>query len=99
MATEIPLEQKTRIVKALEDAGARLPCPRCANQGWVLMDGYFNQPVQTALSGLVIGGPSVPSVVVICNQCGYLSQHALGVLGLLPAAPAEAAESTEEAAG
>jgi len=33
---------------------------------------------------MVIGGPSVPSVVTACNRCGYLSQHTLGTLGLLP---------------
>lgn len=81
---EITPEQKRRIVEALEKAGARLPCPRCANNNFTLLDGYFNQPVQAELSGLVLGGPSVPSVVVVCTRCGYLSQHALGALGLLP---------------
>lgn len=77
-------EKKQEIVKALEERGAKLPCPRCGNQSFTLIDGYINQTIQTGLTGMVIGGPSVPSVVVVCNRCGYLSQHALGVLGLLP---------------
>ena len=81
---ELGPDQKKRIVEALERVGARLPCPRCDAATFTLLDGYFNQPVQTQLGGLVLGGPSVPSVVVVCNKCGYLSQHALGVLGLLP---------------
>ena len=81
---ELPQEQKQRIIKALKDRGAKLPCPRCGNDSFTLLNGYFNQTIQTELKGMVIGGPSIPSVVVACNRCGYLSQHALGVLGLLP---------------
>lgn len=81
---EISAEQKQRIIDALDKAGARLPCPRCGNNNFTLLDGYFNQPVQTELGGLVLGGPSVPSVVVVCSRCGFLSQHALGALKLLP---------------
>lgn len=77
-------EYKKKIVQALTSKGATQPCPRCRNQSFTLVDGYFNQPIQTELGGLIIGGPSIPSIVVVCTQCGYMSQHALGVLGLLP---------------
>ena len=76
-------EKKQKIIMALENRGATRPCPRCGNNSFTLLDGYFNQTIQTELKGLVIGGPSVPSVVVACNRCGLLNQHALGVLGLL----------------
>jgi len=77
-------EQKQKIIKALEERGAMLPCPRCGNNNFTLLDGYFNQTIQATFKGsMVIGGPSVPSVVTACNRCGYLSQHALGTLGLL----------------
>jgi len=81
---ELSKEEKERILQALEDRGVKLPCPRCGNSSFTLLDGYFNQTIQTDLKGTVIGGPSVPSVVAICDRCGYLSQHALGALGLLP---------------
>lgn len=81
---ELSKEQKERIIKALEERMAKLPCPRCGNQHFTLLDGYFNQTIQTELKGIVLGGPSVPSAVVACSRCGYLSQHALGALGLLP---------------
>lgn len=89
---ELSKEQKQRIIEELDKAGARLPCPRCANGNFTLLDGYFNQTVQTELGGLVLGGPSVPSVVVVCTRCGYMSQHALGVLKLLPKPSAEEAK-------
>ncbi|MEI6135493.1 MAG: hypothetical protein WCP72_11005 [Desulfomonile sp.] len=80
---EISDGEKQKIVAALEQRDAKKPCPRCGNQNFSLLGGYFNQPIQTQLSGLVIGGPSVPSVVVICSNCGFMAQHALGALGLL----------------
>ena len=81
---QIPEERKKEIVKALEERGAKLPCPRCANQSFTLLEGYFNQPIQFDLKGMVIGGPTIPSIVIACSRCGFLSQHALGALGLLP---------------
>jgi ribosomal protein L37E len=72
------------IIKALESAGVKLPCPRCGNDSFTLLNGYFNHTIQNDPKGMVLGGPSLPSVVVACDRCGYLSQHALGILGLLP---------------
>lgn len=77
-------EQKQRIIKALEEHGAVLPCPRCGNNSFTLLDGYVNQPVQAELKDVVIGGPSIPTIVVACDRCGFLIHHALGKLGLLP---------------
>jgi ribosomal protein S27AE len=91
----IPESEKTRIIAALEKAQAKAPCPRCGNLTFTLLEGYFNQPIQFELSGYSLGGPSVPSVVVACNRCGFLSQHALGPLGLLPA---EASAAPQEVA-
>lgn len=77
-------EEKDRALKALEEKSAKLPCPRCGNAKFFLADGYFNQSIQENLEGITIGGPSIPSVGVVCAQCGFISHHALGVLGLLP---------------
>ena len=82
--TQLSEEQKRQIANELEKRGATLPCPRCGNRSFILLDGYFIQPVSTEIGALVLGGPTVPTVVTGCTNCGYLSQHALGVLGLLP---------------
>ena len=76
--------QKDEIIKALTERGASLPCPRCGNNAFTLLDGYFNQVIQEEPKGIVLGGRTIPSVAVACKRCGYLAQHALGVLGLLP---------------
>ncbi|MDD3580081.1 MAG: hypothetical protein PHW74_03550 [Desulfobacca sp.] len=76
-------ELKDKIIKALEARQAKLPCPRCGHQSFIILDGFFNPTLQTEGEVQVRAGPSVPTVVVICKQCGFISQHALGVLGLL----------------
>jgi predicted nucleic-acid-binding Zn-ribbon protein len=77
-------DQKDKIIKVLAERGANLPCPRCGNNAFTLLDGYFNQIIQEEPKGIVLGGRTVPSIVVACKRCGYLSQHAIGILGLLP---------------
>jgi len=77
-------EEKEKIIKKLTEKEALQPCPRCRRNSFTLIDGYFNQTIQNNFQGLVIGGTSVPTIIVVCENCGYLSQHALGALGLLP---------------
>ncbi len=81
---KISEERRKEIVDKLAEVGASSPCPRCRNNEFSLVDGYFNQTIQTNLRGMVLGGPSLPTVVVVCTRCGYVAQHALGTLGLLP---------------
>ena len=77
--------QKKEIIRILESKGAILPCPRCGSQNFTLIDGYFNHPLQKSLSNsLIIGGPSIPSIGVVCNKCGFIAYHAIGVIGLMP---------------
>ena len=78
-------EKKEEIIELLAKKGAVLPCPRCSNRTFVFIDGYLNQSLQKEVSsGMIIGGPSLPSVATICDKCGFISQHALGALNLLP---------------
>lgn len=80
-------EKKTEIIRTLNERSVTLPCPRCGNPSFTLIDGYFNEMIQpntNTLNTLNIGGPSIPSIITACTRCGYLSQHALGALGLLP---------------
>jgi ribosomal protein S27AE len=80
----ITKKKKEQIIGELERRGANRPCPRCGNSSFTLLDGYFNQPITSDLSGaVIIPGTSVPSVITACTQCGFLAQHALGALGLL----------------
>jgi|GEM_PF-3108317 ribosomal protein L37E len=54
-------------------------CPMCGNNQFAIAEGYTTIPIQRSLNEFQIGGPSIPSVSVICTRCGHVSQHAIGV--------------------
>ena len=81
----IPKEEKDKIITTLESKWAtKNPCPRCNHQNFTLIDWYFNQSIQSNLKWMTLWWPSVPSVVIVCNNCWFMSQHALWPLNLLP---------------
>jgi hypothetical protein len=85
LITPLSDADKKRIVEKLKEKGVQGHCPMCNNTNFVLMDGYFSHPLQgNPSSGFVIGGPTIPSIAVVCSNCGFMSNHAVGALGLLP---------------
>ena len=77
-------EQQADIIRRLEERGARLPCPRCGNQDFSILDRYIHIPLQEDLETFNVGGVWMPSIAAVCTRCGYISQHLLGVLDLRP---------------
>lgn len=80
----ISIEEKEKIVKILKDRGVPQNCPMCQKaKGWSISDGYINLTLQSNMQELRFGGPQIPSIAIICNNCGFISHHAVGVLDLL----------------
>lgn len=74
---------RRKIVKVLEERGVE-SCPMCKQRKFNLLDGFIRIHIQSApAKAFVLGGPSVPVVAIICENCGFMSQHALGALDLL----------------
>ena len=82
----ITQEEKQRIILELNKRfnSSGIKCPMCGNNHFIIGDGYFNSFMLDDFRNLNIGGPSIPSIPIICDRCGFISSHALGVLGLLP---------------
>ena len=75
---------KKRLLDTLKERGVQANCPMCSNKNFVLMDGYFSNPLQgNPNAGFVVGAPTIPTIAVVCTNCGFMSHHALGALGLL----------------
>ena len=77
-------EQKEEIKKKLVAKAPNLTCPMCSNKSFSMAEGYFMNTMQSDLSSIALGGQSIPTIGIICNNCGFVSQHALGTLGLMP---------------
>lgn len=68
------------IARLQQELPTDLKCPMCGNNRFSLVSGFFNNSVQTKMSEFQLGGKSVPTIAVVCDKCGFVSQHAIGVL-------------------
>src|SRR3990167_4902192 len=77
-------EERRRIVSTLEKKGVCSCCPMCGNKSFVLSEGYFVNTIQPDMAGCIrLEGPSIPTIAIICKQCGFVSQHSAMLLGLI----------------
>ena len=78
-------EERTRIVKILEEKGVRSCCPMCGNKSFVLSEGYLTNTIQPDFTGGIrLDGPGIPTIAIICKKCGFMSQHSAVLLGINP---------------
>lgn len=68
------------IVDALRDAGATRGCPRCGNDSFRILAGFLHHGIQTEPGSVQFGGPGIETWALVCNRCGFVSQHAIDVL-------------------
>ena len=73
---------RRRIVEVLQERGAWKPCHRCGSESLGLTKSYFNISA-TKSPASFYDGMAVPSILVICANCGAMTFHSLAVLGLL----------------
>ena len=74
---------RKKIVARLNERGIK-KCPMCAKGNFSLVDGFFHIHIQKGVKlGGAVSGTFIPSIAIICTNCGHTSQHALGSLGLL----------------
>ncbi|MDO8716942.1 MAG: hypothetical protein Q7J73_09105 [Dehalococcoidales bacterium] len=45
-------------------------CPLCGNSKWSLSDGVVTLSIQDQPGTVVIGGPGLPCVTLVCLNCG-----------------------------
>lgn len=83
MGDRISVEDQNIIIARLEELKATMPCPRCGETNFTLSDGYSIIPIRADIKGITIGGRAIPCVTTVCNHCGYVSMHSLGIMGLM----------------
>ncbi len=76
------------IIKALKAKKATESCPACGHPTFTLVDGYFRQDYITIEGQHPLGLLGLPNrrflhyIVLVCDNCGYLRQHATQPLKL-----------------
>lgn len=76
-------EKKRQIANALGKRIGNIVCPICHQSKYTLLDGYFVDVIQDKYQSIQLGGRILPSVMLVCNNCGHLESFSLGVLGLM----------------
>lgn len=74
-------ERLDRVIEALNAKGVKLPCPRCNHNKFSAVD-ETSLMIQNEPGTFSIGGPTIPTVIIICNNCGFVSQHSTKALGI-----------------
>ena len=73
-------QRRTELIQKLNDKGAKLPCPRCGNEDFAVLDGYSTPNIVAEYSQFQLAGRTLPSVITVCSNCGFVALHALGAL-------------------
>lgn len=75
--------RKNEIISVLERKIKKIECPMCHQRHFEILEGYISDMLQSDYHNIVIGGHTIPSIVLVCSNCGFISKHALGALGLM----------------
>ncbi|MBA4320444.1 MAG: hypothetical protein C0412_18760 [Flavobacterium sp.] len=70
---------REKFIKKLDEKGVNKECQRCGHKTFSLIDGYSFMPINET-TGNILGGPAIPAILVVCNNCGSINLHALGAL-------------------
>jgi len=83
------------IINILKEQKATKPCPACGQDAFTLIGGDFTQEFMASGATLDSAFPSaglalqpgrrlLNYIVLVCDNCGYLRQHAMKPLGITP---------------
>jgi hypothetical protein len=82
-------ERRAKIVQTLKEKKAIKACPRCGTKKFAILNGFFNPIIDKDPGTISIQDSegtvsTIPCAVIVCKNCGFISQHALGRLEQLP---------------
>lgn len=87
----ISADDKQRIIAALRARGAG-SCPRCRDSQWTVSE-YSRIEVQATMDRNTLERTTIPAIMIVCENCGFISQHALQPLGVWPHTDADVAQT------
>jgi hypothetical protein len=88
----ISTDDKQRIITALKSRGAG-SCPRCRDSQWTVSE-FSRIEVQATMERDSVERTTIPAIMIVCEHCGFISQHALQPLGVWPSTTSEIQHKT-----
>lgn len=76
-------EDKKRILDLIIKRVERLECPICHKDHFSFVDGYSFDALADDYHSVQQEGRILPYVMLVCDNCGFISQHALGTFDLI----------------
>lgn len=76
-------EDRKKIIDFFEERIKKFDCPICHNGHFSIVDGYSNHVLTADYHEIALSGKILPFIMLVCDNCGFISYHALGTLGLL----------------
>ena len=73
---------KQIILKKLAERIGVYKCPICHSSSFTIADGYLANTLQDNLNSIQLGGTFLPSVALVCTNCGFTSLHNTKILVL-----------------
>jgi hypothetical protein len=75
--------QQERVLQTIKErVGGDILCPLCSSVAWTFVDGVAVIPTQETLDLVVVPDRGLPSLPLVCRQCGnmqFLNVLALGL--------------------
>lgn len=73
---------KQIILKKLAERIELYKCPICHSSSFTIADGYLANTLQDNLNSIQLGETFLPSVALVCTNCGFTSLHNTKILGI-----------------
>lgn len=81
MSSEFGTEQRKKTIEILSKKWRTATCRACGHNQWII-EGYSSIPLSPTADSVTLGGKSIPSVVLVCKNCGLIEHVSSKVLGL-----------------
>ena len=80
----LSLEERQKVVNWLKEKAPSPACPFCGTKHWSISNAAICPQVYIP-GPLMLGGPTVPLVLVVCETCGFVASFSAVTTGVIPA--------------
>lgn len=85
LSEEMKREFIAALTMKIRANGRSEACPMCCNENFLMIDACLVNVLQSDVKNVTLTGDYIPTLAIVCDNCGFLSQHAVGALGIRPA--------------